>query len=193
MPLLTRPDGSAPEDFHLSRRTLGALIFTGYAAAALSAHADPIITDTAGLKTDNIFVPRGDELLPAYIARPDGPGRHPAVLVVSEIFGVHAYIQDICRRLAKLGYVAIAPAFSSGNWAQAIHETAPPQQKPVMARALASTKGWASSQCRVAPTSPMTWAFLAVATIFMICGKSVSTGSLAPSGSRKKKAGAMAT
>jgi carboxymethylenebutenolidase len=111
MTLLTRPGGSVPEDFHLSRRTLGALIFTGYAAAALSAHADPIVTDTAGLKTDKIFIPRGDELLPAFIARPDGPGRHPAVLVVSEVFGVHAYIQDICRRLAKLGYVAIAPAF----------------------------------------------------------------------------------
>ena len=33
------------------------------------------------------------------------------VIVASEIFGVHAYIEDICRRLAKAGYAAIAPAF----------------------------------------------------------------------------------
>ena len=33
------------------------------------------------------------------------------VLVIPEIFGVHEYIRDTCRRLAKLGYVAIAPAF----------------------------------------------------------------------------------
>ena len=31
------------------------------------------------------------------------------LLVVSEIFGVHEYIQDVCRRLAHLGYLAIAP------------------------------------------------------------------------------------
>ncbi len=111
MTLLTRFDGSAPEDFHLSRRALGALIFTGYAAAALSAEAEPIVTDSVGLTAGTVFIDQRGEHLPAYIARPDGPGRHPAVLVVSEIFGVHAYIQDICRRLAKLGYVAIAPAF----------------------------------------------------------------------------------
>jgi carboxymethylenebutenolidase len=33
----------------------------------------------------------------------------PVVLVIQEIFGVHAHIQDICRRFAKLGYLAIAP------------------------------------------------------------------------------------
>jgi carboxymethylenebutenolidase len=33
----------------------------------------------------------------------------PVVLVVSEIFGVHEYIADVCRRLAKEGYLAIAP------------------------------------------------------------------------------------
>lgn len=33
----------------------------------------------------------------------------PVVLVVSEIFGAHEYIRDTCRRLAKLGYCAIAP------------------------------------------------------------------------------------
>lgn len=117
MSLLTRADGSRPRDFHLSRRALargavGGMIFAGYAAAALSAQAEPIVTDGAGLVTSTVTVAEaGGSALPAYVARPDAPGRHPAVLVVSEVFGVHAYIQDICRRLAKLGYVAIAPAF----------------------------------------------------------------------------------
>jgi carboxymethylenebutenolidase len=52
-----------------------------------------------------------DFALPAYVARPKAKGKFPAVLVVSEVFGIHEYIRDTCRRLAKLGYVAVAPAF----------------------------------------------------------------------------------
>jgi carboxymethylenebutenolidase len=47
--------------------------------------------------------------LAAYRAQPAKGGNFPVVLVVSEIFGVHEYIADVCRRLAKLGYLAIAP------------------------------------------------------------------------------------
>jgi carboxymethylenebutenolidase len=61
--------------------------------------------------TETVMLPSPDTQLPAYMARPNAPGRFPAVLVISEIFGVHDYIKDICRRLAKLGYVALAPAF----------------------------------------------------------------------------------
>jgi carboxymethylenebutenolidase len=110
---LTRPEGSRPEDFHLSRRGLGGLFFAGYAAAALSAAADPIHTDDAGLTTSVVSIPSGGQAIPAFLARPSAEAKapFPAVIVVSEIFGVHEYIRDICRRLAKLGYVAIAPAF----------------------------------------------------------------------------------
>jgi carboxymethylenebutenolidase len=106
---LTRPDGSLPEDFHLSRRGLaGMVMFAGYAAFALGADADPIHTDEVGLTTEQVMLPSG---IPAYVARPNHPGRYPAVIVVSEVFGLHEYIRDVCRRFAKLGYVAIAPAF----------------------------------------------------------------------------------
>lgn len=47
--------------------------------------------------------------LPIYAAHPKGKGPFPAVIVVQEIFGVHAYIQDVCRRLAREGYLAAAP------------------------------------------------------------------------------------
>src|SRR5208282_4157853 len=47
--------------------------------------------------------------IPAYRAMPASGGPFPTVLVVHEIFGVHEHIKDICRRLAKLGYFAVAP------------------------------------------------------------------------------------
>ena len=111
MVTLTRPEGSAPEDFHLSRRGVAGVFFAGYAAAALSAQAEPIHTDEAGLVTETVMLPAADRPIPGYLARPAAKGRFPTVLVVSEIFGIHDYIKDVCRRFAKLGYVAIAPAF----------------------------------------------------------------------------------
>lgn len=111
MSMLTRPEGACPEDFHLSRRAAGALFFAGYAAAAWSARAAPIHTDDEGLITAMVTLPAADFALPAYVARPKAAGKFPAVLVVSEVFGLHEYIRDTCRRLAKLGYVAVAPAF----------------------------------------------------------------------------------
>jgi len=48
--------------------------------------------------------------MPAYHAMPATGGPFPVILVVHEVFGVHEYIKDVCRRLAKLGYLAVAPA-----------------------------------------------------------------------------------
>ena len=87
------------------------MFFAGYAVAAFSADAEPIHTDDAGLTIETVTLPAADFALPAYVARPRAPGRFPAVIVVNEVFGIHDYIKDTCRRLAKLGYVAIAPAF----------------------------------------------------------------------------------
>jgi carboxymethylenebutenolidase len=117
MTVLTRPEGAAPGDLDLSRRTLakvgmGGLFFAGYAPAALAQEARPVHTDDAGLTVADVTYPAPDGFaLPAYVARPNGDGPYPVVVVVSEIFGVHEYIRDICRRLAKAGYAAIAPAF----------------------------------------------------------------------------------
>jgi carboxymethylenebutenolidase len=94
-----------------SRRALAGLLATGYAAFALSAEAEPIHTDDQGLAIETVAVTEGGESLPVYVARPAARGRFPAIIVVSEVFGVHEYIRDVCRRLAKLGYVAVAPSF----------------------------------------------------------------------------------
>ncbi len=116
MTVLNRPEGQTPDDFRLSRRGLAGLtagaVFTGYAVAALAQEAQPITTDSAGLVTEMVSYPAPDGFdLPAYVARPEGDGPFPVVIVASEIFGLHAYIQDVCRRLAKAGYAAVAPAF----------------------------------------------------------------------------------
>jgi carboxymethylenebutenolidase len=109
---LTRPEGSLPQDFHISRRALTNMFFAGYAVAALSAEAAPIVTPADGITIDEVLIPNGaPQPLPAYVARPKGAGRHPVIVVVNEVFGIHDYIKDICRRLAKLGFVAVAPAF----------------------------------------------------------------------------------
>jgi carboxymethylenebutenolidase len=47
--------------------------------------------------------------IPAYRAMPATGSGFATVLVVQEIFGVHEHIKDICRRFAKLGYLAVAP------------------------------------------------------------------------------------
>ncbi len=112
MRVLTRPEGTATSDFHITRRTVTGMFFAGYALAAWSADAKPITTPDDGLNIDEVMIPNGaPKPLPAYVARPKGNSRHPAILVVNEIFGVHDYIKDICRRLARLGYVAVAPQF----------------------------------------------------------------------------------
>ena len=94
----------------LSRRefvvtTIGA----GFALAVQPARAEAIKTNTTGLVAGAVKIPVSDGQMPGYRARPASGQRFPIVLVVQEIFGVHEYIQDVCRRFAKLGYLAVAP------------------------------------------------------------------------------------
>jgi carboxymethylenebutenolidase len=109
MVTLTRAEGTWVGDLDLTRRSIALAMAGGYAVAAFSAEADPIHTDEAGLATATVEIPSTDRKIPGYLARPAAAGRHPVVLVNSEIFGVHEWVKDVCRRLAKAGYVALAP------------------------------------------------------------------------------------
>ena len=82
---------------------------TGFAVSVQPVSAETITTDTNGLTAGEVKVPAKDGEMPAYRAMPDKGGPFPTVLVVQEIFGVHEHIKDLCRRLAKAGYFAIAP------------------------------------------------------------------------------------
>jgi carboxymethylenebutenolidase len=82
---------------------------SGFAMAVRPVTADTITTDTKGLVAGEVKIPTQDGEIPAYRAMPEGKKNLPMVLVVQEIFGVHEHIKDLCRRLAKEGYFAIAP------------------------------------------------------------------------------------
>ncbi len=84
-------------------------LIAGLTLATTRVEAQAIHTDAAGLAAGETRLPVADGELPAYYARPEGAGPFPIVLVIEEIFGVHEYIRDICRRLAKQGYLAVAP------------------------------------------------------------------------------------
>jgi carboxymethylenebutenolidase len=109
MVVLKRAEGNWAGDLDLTRRSIALALAGGYAVAAFSADADPIHTDEQGLVTATVDVQAADRKIPAYLARPAAKGKHPVVFVNSEIFGVHEWVKDVCRRLAKAGYVALAP------------------------------------------------------------------------------------
>lgn len=95
----------------LSRRTVIATsLATGFALAVQPVAAQTTITTgTDGLTAGEVKIPTQDGEIPAYRAMPVEGGPFPTILVVQEIFGVHEHIKDVCRRLAKLGYFALAP------------------------------------------------------------------------------------
>jgi carboxymethylenebutenolidase len=82
----------------------------GFAAGVLPVSAQTMITtDSQGLTAGEVKIPTKDGHMPAYRAMPAGKTGLPTVLVVHEIWGVHEYLKDVSRRLAKLGYLAVAP------------------------------------------------------------------------------------
>lgn len=106
---------SIPTAPSLDRREF--LVTSILAAGTFAAAVQPIqaqtriVTDDKGLIVGEVKIPVADGQFPAYRAMPDKRGKKfPVVLVIHEIFGVHEWIQDVCRRFAKLGYMAIAPA-----------------------------------------------------------------------------------
>src|SRR5947207_4900235 len=108
-------EGLARQVDPLSRRgffmSSAAAAAAGYTLAAGPVRAQAITTDTNGLKAGDakVKVEGGD--MPVYFARPANAQNPPVILVAMEIFGLHEYIKDVTRRLAKLGAFAIAPDY----------------------------------------------------------------------------------
>jgi len=102
-------DGLLPTESFNRRSFITAAAGAGFALAVQPISAQTVIkTDAEGLFAGEISVPAGDRDLPGYRAMPAGGSKLPTVLVIHEIFGVHEYLRDVCRRLAKAGYLAIA-------------------------------------------------------------------------------------
>ncbi len=99
----------ALQESEFTRREFVAALAAGFAVAAQPMSAQTIVTDSVGITAGEVKIPAKGGTIPGYRALPSGQGPFPTVLVVQEIFGIHEHIKDICRRLAKLNYLAIAP------------------------------------------------------------------------------------
>ena len=141
----------------LSRRgfmTASAATAAGYTLAAGPVRADVIKTDTEGLDAGDAKVKVADGEMPVYFARPKGAANPPVILVAMEIFGLHEYIKDVTRRLAKLGAFAVAPDYYFRKGVDLTKITDIPQLMPLvnskpdaeLLSDLDSTVAWAKSQ-----------------------------------------------
>lgn len=101
--LFPEPEASPRRGFLVTSLT------AGFALAVQPVSSQTITTDAEGLEAGEVKIPAEGGLMPAYRAMPRKGAQRPVVLVVHEIFGVHEYIKDVCRRLAKAGYLAVAP------------------------------------------------------------------------------------
>jgi carboxymethylenebutenolidase len=140
-----------PSQFSRRAFIVGSLA-TGFALAVLPVSAETITTDSNGLTVGEVKIPVKDGTIPGYRAMPDTGGPFPAILVVQEVFGVHEHIKDICRRFAKAGYFAVAPAlYAREGDVVGISDTKQIMQvvtkvpEPQVASDLDATAAWAKS------------------------------------------------
>ena len=142
----------------LSRRgffmSASAAAAAGYTLCAGPVRAQVITTDTNGLKVGEAKVKVQGGEMPVYFARPEKAKNPPVVLVAMEIFGLHEYIKDVTRRLAKAGAFAIAPDYYFRKGEDLTKITEMPKLMPIVnskpdAELLAdldATAAWAKSQ-----------------------------------------------
>jgi carboxymethylenebutenolidase len=156
-PLLTSDVIGLTKAAPFSRRgfmTASAAVTAGYTLAAGPVRADVITTDTSGLDAGDTKIKVADGEMPGYFARPTGVNNPPVVLVAMEIFGLHEYIKDVTRRLAKLGAFAVAPDYYFRKGVDLTKITDIPQLLPIvnakpdaeLLSDLDSTVAWAKSQ-----------------------------------------------
>nr|WP_246841333.1 dienelactone hydrolase family protein [Chroococcidiopsis sp. TS-821] len=72
--------------------------------------ANTFVMTSAEIRSSHVKVPNGDLQVPAYLTMPVDEGSYPGIVVIQEIFGVNEHIRDVTERIAREGYVAIAPA-----------------------------------------------------------------------------------
>jgi carboxymethylenebutenolidase len=92
------------------RQVISAAAGAGFALAVRPISAATVTTPADGLDAGSVTIKTATGDMPGYRAVPGKRKKQaPVVLVVQEIFGVHEHIRDVCRRLARQGYFAVAP------------------------------------------------------------------------------------
>jgi carboxymethylenebutenolidase len=151
-------EGLARQVDPLSRRgffmSSAAAAAAGYTLAAGPVNAQAITTDTTGLNVGEAKVKVEGGEMPVYFARPANAANAPVILVAMEIFGLHEYIKDVTRRLAKLGAFAVAPDYYFRKGEDLTKITEIPKLMPIVNAKpdaelfadLDATVAWAKSQ-----------------------------------------------
>lgn len=141
-----------PQSQFSRRAFIVGTLAAGFALAVLPVSAETIITDSKGLTVGEVKIPVKDGTIPGYRAMPDTGGPFSTILVVQEVFGVHEHIKDICRRLAKVGYFAVAPALYAREGdvigmsdTKQIMQVVAKVPEPQVASDLDATAAWAKS------------------------------------------------
>ncbi|MEZ4903610.1 MAG: dienelactone hydrolase family protein [Spirosomataceae bacterium] len=73
------------------------------------AHAATVAQTDERLDIEQITYPGEDTQMKGYLARPKGAGKYPAVVVIHENRGINPHIEDVTRRVALAGFIALAP------------------------------------------------------------------------------------
>ena len=109
--MISLAEGGLSRRGALKATATGAALGTTFALSVQPVQAQTMITTpTDGLTAGTVKVKTKDgKEMDAYRAMPASGQGFGTIVVVQEIFGVHAHIADLCRRFAKAGYYAIAP------------------------------------------------------------------------------------
>jgi carboxymethylenebutenolidase len=78
------------------------------AGALLVAGSVLMLRGAAGTKTETVSYKSGDDTVNAYLALPEGAGKHPAIIVIHEWWGLNDWVKEQAQKYAAQGYVALA-------------------------------------------------------------------------------------
>ena len=75
----------------------------------------PALAIAGPVQSEDVTFKSGDETVGGYLARPDSAGRHPALVVIHEWWGLNDWVKEQAQKFAEQGYVALAPDLYHGK------------------------------------------------------------------------------
>src|SRR5499425_996124 len=94
-----------------------------------------LVSPAAAQKTENVTYKSGDDTVTGYLASPNGVGKHPAVIVIHEWWGLNDWVKDQAQKFAAQGYMALAVDLYRGQVAKT------PDEAHVLMRGLPDDRG----------------------------------------------------
>ena len=94
-----------------------------------------LVSPAAAQKTENVTYKSGNDTVTGYLASPNGVGKHPAVIVIHEWWGLNDWVKDQAQKFAAQGYMALAVDLYRGQVAKT------PDEAHVLMRGLPDDRG----------------------------------------------------